>query len=61
MFKQQNLKLFFKENKHGFMWSVLLFVSLGLFFGLIKKWDMNATVISILAGIPLMFLMAYWH
>lgn len=50
---------FWKSNKYGYMWSCITITLLSLFLGLIKKFDMTATSLFILASLPVMFLIAF--
>jgi hypothetical protein len=53
------LKEFWKGNKYNYLWSCLALFLMGSFIGLIKKNDMNATMLFILAGFPVMFIMGW--
>lgn len=54
-----NLKDFFINNRSGLFWSYLTLFILGAFIGAIKKFPKIDLYLSLLMGLPLMFLMSY--
>ena len=54
-----DIKTFWQYNKKPYLWSCLAITLGGLFIGLIKNLDMNATSTFILFSFPVMFLMSF--
>jgi hypothetical protein len=54
-----SLKLFWKDNKKGFIYSCLAILLGGLFIGVIKKVNVQDSLPLILLCFPLCFIMAY--
>jgi FtsH-binding integral membrane protein len=54
-----DLKSFWRDNKYSYLWSCLALFLVGSFIGLTKKLDMTATSLFILAGFPVILVMAF--
>ena len=54
-----DIREFWRINKLNYLWSCLILSAIGLFIGLIKQKDMNTTIVGILMGCAIMFMLGF--